>query len=56
MLDRRVRRRKIARADAQRAEIILRAADGLNNLKIAGVVASRANRQDVARSVREASP
>jgi hypothetical protein len=30
-LDGRVRRRKIARADAQRAEIILRAADGLNN-------------------------
>ena len=38
MLDRRVRRRKIARADAQRAEIILRAADGLNNCEIAGVV------------------
>ena len=35
MLDRRVRRRKIARADAQRAEIILRAADGLNNCEIA---------------------
>ena len=38
VLDRRVRRRKIARADAQRAEIILRAADGLNNCEIAGVV------------------
>lgn len=38
VLDRRVRRRKIARADAQRAEIILRAADGLNNWEIAGVV------------------
>jgi transposase len=37
VLDRRVRRRKIAR-DAQRAEIILRAADGLNNCEIAGVV------------------
>ena len=34
VLDRRVRRRKIARADAQRAEIILRAADGLNNCGI----------------------
>jgi len=37
-LDRRVRRRKIARADAQRAEIILRAADGLNNCEIADAV------------------
>ena len=35
VLDRRVRRRKIARADAQRSEIILRAADGLNNCEIA---------------------
>ena len=35
VLDRRVRRRKIARADAQRAEIILRAADELNNCEIA---------------------
>ena len=34
VLDRRVRRRKIARADAQRAEIILRAADGLNNCEV----------------------
>ena len=33
-----VRRRKIARADAQRAEIILRAADGLNNCEIADAV------------------
>ena len=38
VLDRRVRRRKIARADAQRAEIILRAADGLNNCEIADAV------------------
>jgi transposase len=38
VLDRRVRRRKIARADAQRAEIILRAADGLNNCEIADTV------------------
>jgi transposase len=35
VLDRRIRRRNIARADAQRAEIILRAADGLNNCAIA---------------------
>jgi transposase len=34
----RVRRRKIARADAQRAEIILRAAEGLNNCEIADAV------------------
>ena len=38
VLDRRVRRRKIAHADAQRAEIILRAADGLNNCEIADAV------------------
>jgi transposase len=38
MLDRRIRRRKIARADAQRAEIVLRAADGLNNCEIASAV------------------
>jgi transposase len=38
LLNRRVRRRKIARADAQRAEIILRAADGLNNCAIASAV------------------
>jgi len=31
----RVRRRKIARADALRADMILRAADGLNNCEIA---------------------
>ena len=34
-LEARVRRRKIARADATRAEIILLAADGLNNCAIA---------------------
>jgi transposase len=38
MLNRRVRRRKIARADAQRADIILRAADGENNCEIASAV------------------
>jgi transposase len=38
MLNRYVRRRKIARADAQRAQIILRAADGLNNCAIASAV------------------
>lgn|SRR5215207_5463379 len=38
VLERRVRRRKIARADALRAEIILRAADGLNNCRIAEAV------------------
>lgn len=37
-LQRLVRRRKVALADAQRAEIILRSADGLNNCKIARVV------------------
>jgi len=35
VLSRRVRRRTIARADAQRAEIVLRAADGLGNSEIA---------------------
>jgi transposase len=35
VLGRRVRRRTIARADAQRAEIVLRAADGLSNSEIA---------------------
>ena len=34
-LERRVRRRKIARADAMRAEIVLLAADGMNNCAIA---------------------
>lgn len=34
-LERRSRRRKIARAEAQRAEIVLRAADGANNCEIA---------------------
>ena len=34
-LERRVRRRKIAHADAMRAEIVLLAADGLNNCAIA---------------------
>jgi transposase len=38
MLSRRVRRRNIARADAQRAEIILRAAEGQNNCEIATAV------------------
>jgi transposase len=37
-LQRLVRRRKVALADAQRAEIILRSADGLNNCRIARVV------------------
>jgi hypothetical protein len=34
-LGQRVRRRKIGRADAMRAEIVLLAADGLNNCAIA---------------------
>jgi transposase len=38
VLRRLVRRRKVARADAQRAEIILLAADGLNNCEIASAV------------------
>ncbi len=38
LLNRRVRRRKIARADAQCAEIVLRAADGENNCQIASAV------------------
>jgi transposase len=37
-LSRRVRRRTIARADAERAEIVLRAADGLSNSAIARAV------------------
>jgi transposase len=37
-LQRLVRRREVALADAQRAEIILRSADGLDNCKIARVV------------------
>jgi len=37
-LDRLVRRRKVSRGEAQRAEIILRAADGLNNSEIANTV------------------
>jgi transposase len=37
-LERRVRRRKIARAEAQRAEIVLRAASGMNNCEIADTV------------------
>jgi transposase len=37
-LQRLVRRRKVARGDAQRAEIILRAAKGLNNCEIADTV------------------
>jgi hypothetical protein len=37
-LDRLVRRRKVARGDGQRAEIVLLAADGLNNCQIAAKV------------------
>jgi transposase len=37
-LDRLVRRRKVARGDAQRAQIVLRAADGLNNCEIAAAI------------------
>jgi transposase len=37
-LKRLVRRRKVARGHAQRAEIVLRAADGLNNCEIAAAV------------------
>jgi len=37
-LDRLVRRRKVARGDAQRADIVLLAADGLNNCAIAAKV------------------
>jgi len=37
-LDRLVRRRKVARGDAVRAEIVLRAAEGLNNSEIADAV------------------
>lgn len=37
-LERLVRRRKVARGDAQRAEIVLRAADGQNNCEIAEAV------------------
>jgi transposase len=37
-LDRLVRRRKVSRGDAVRAEIVLRAADGLNNCEIAAAV------------------
>ena len=37
-LDRLVRRRKVARGDSVRAEIVLRAAEGLNNSEIAGTV------------------
>lgn len=38
ILERRVRRRKIARAEALRSEIILRAADGFNNCEIAEAI------------------
>jgi transposase len=38
ILDRLVRRRKVSRGDAQRAEIVRRAADGLNNCEIADAV------------------
>ena len=37
-LQRLVRRRKVARGDAQRAEIIVRAAEGLHNCQIAALV------------------
>lgn len=37
-LNRLVRRRKVARGDAQRAAIVLRAADGLNNCEVAAAV------------------
>ena len=37
-LDRLVRRRKVARGDALRADIVLRASDGFNNCEIADVV------------------
>ena len=37
-LDRLLRRRKVARGQAQRAEIVLRAADGLNNCEISDAV------------------
>jgi transposase len=40
-----VRRRKVTRGDALRAEIILRAADGMNNYEIADAVG--ATRQTV---------
>jgi transposase len=38
VLGRLIRRRKVARTDAQRAEIIVRAAEGLNNCEIAAAV------------------
>jgi transposase len=44
-LERRVRRRKVAQGDAVRAEIILRAAEGMNNSEIADAVG--ATRQTV---------
>ena len=37
-LERLVRRRKVSRGDAQRAEIVLRAAEGLNNRAVADAV------------------
>lgn len=37
-LERLVRRRKVSRGEAQRAEIVLRAADGMNNCEIADTV------------------
>jgi transposase len=45
VLERLVRRRKVSRGEAQRAEIILHAADGLNNCEIAKAVS--ATRQTV---------
>ena len=47
-----VRRRKVARGDAQRAEIILRAANGLNNCEIADAVG--VTRQTVRTCTRDA--
>jgi transposase len=38
VLERLTRRRKVSRGDAQRADIVLHAADGMNNCKIADVV------------------
>src|SRR3974390_770921 len=38
VLERLVRRRNVTRGDAQRAEIILRAAEGLNNCEVADAV------------------
>ena len=50
-LEMRVRRRKIARADAVRAEIVLLAADGMNNCAIADALGIPADRRAVAKTV-----